>query len=676
LNYNYYGKVNKSNIFCLHNYENINKKNYIFNYIFFVHQGEFKEDSFDYSTFLVLNDNCDMHINEKERYSDNNTFLVFKSNIIEMSLSSTLTNYFHYGMYDKNNNFFKNGASFDGFDIDNLAEPLKYYSTTNNFNIDLTYFSSLYLYTKLFLNSNYNESVNANTLMPQFNFEDHDNYTQNICEEYDFSEYKKFLENEGINCWNTQNLQYNSQINIPETKGLYNYVYLPYCICLPLYCLYNSNKDFDENNIEFVENISLPDRCQNYLQYFENNVDEKTKNVIKAQEKMNFFSKHLNDRLEDEFYIYKYKKFSYIPGLYFLIINLVDNRILKNLLEGFLDELTLFQFYSTITVTIGYIILIFGIIYLLITNIKKLSKVIFDYQKQYECFIYQSALNNNNDYNNKLKNEIGLTNSYSTNRLDNIFNLSDNTPLIKKDNQIFEDFDIFNNEFVNSNGNQLLDDLFKIFNNYYNISIEKYLEIFKSKKSNSITHKDKINLMKDKNELFRLLTILSIYAPKFKLNVSMDFNFYIKSKLNDNFINSMSKKKYLPPQQLSLTQSIIYELLTTENVDDYGIFYNLYFKYMTNINLRTKKNNSIKRSMFKYDENNQDENYLNYYNKFIIYNNNTKIVYKGKNHLADELEKFVENDDFFKKEKIKFIIDFFLINIYYKYLKKISFTEP
>ena len=675
LNYNYYGKVNKSNIFCLHNYETANQKNYIFNYIFFVHQGEFKEDSFDYSTFIVFNDSCSLNIKEKERYSDNTTFLVFKSNIIEMSLSSTLTDYFHYGMYDKNKNFFKYGASFDGFDIDNLAEPLKYYITTNNFNIDLTYFSSLYLYTMLFLNSHYNESVNTNTLISQYNFEDHDNYTQNICEEYDFSDYKHFLENEGINCWNIQNLQYNSQIKIPETKGLYNYAYMPYCICLPLYCLKNSNKDFDVNNLEFVGNISLPDRCQNYLRYFENNIETTTKNVIKTQEKINLFSKHLNDRLEDEFYIYKYKKFTYIPGLYFLIINFVDNRILKNLLENFFDELTQFQFYSTFAITISYIVLIFGITLLLITNIKKLSKVIFDYQKKYEIFIYQSTLNNSN-YNKELKKEIGLINSYSTNRLDNVFSLSDNTPLFKKESQILEDFDIFNNDFVNSYGNQLLDDLFKIFNNYYNISIEKYIEIFKSKKSNSITHKDKINLMKDKNELFRLLTILSVYAPKFKLNVSMDFNFYIKSKLNENFIKSITKNRNLSSQQMSSTQSVVYELLATENVDDYGIVYNLYFKYLTNMNLRAKKNNSIKRSLFKYDESNDDDNYLNYYNKIIINTNNIKIVYKRRNRITDELEKCIENDDFFKKEKINYIFDFFIINIYYKYIKKISFAEP
>ena len=675
LNYNYYGKINKSNIFSLQNYENVNQKNYIFNYIFFVDQGEFKEDSFDYSSFIIFNESCNLNIKEKERYSDNDTFLIFKSNIIELSLSSTLTNYFHYGMYDKNNNFFKYGASFDGFDIDNLAEPLKYYITTYNFNIDLTYFSSLYLYTMLFINSNYNESVNVNTLMTQFNFEDIDNNTQNICEEYDFSEYKKFLETEEINCWNTQNLQYNSQIKIPETKGLYSYVYMPYCICLPLYCLKNDNKDFDENNIEFVGNISLPDRCQNYLRYFENNIDEKIKNVIETQETMNFFSKNLKNRLEDEYYFYKYKKFSSIPGVYFLIINFVDNSIQKNLLGSFLDKLTEMQFYSTLAVTISYILLIFGVTYLLITNIKKLSTVIFDYQKKYEYFIYQSTLNNAN-HNKDLNHEIRLTNSYTTNKLENIFSLSDNTPLLKKDKQIYEDFDIFNNEYVNSNGNQLLDDLFKIFNSYYNISIEKYLETFKSQKSNSITHKDKINLMKDKNELFRLLTILSIYAPKFKLDVSMDYNFYIRSKLNDNIIKSITKDKNSPSQQISLTQSVIYELLTTENIDDYGLIYNLYFKYITNINLRTKKNNSIKRSLFRYDETKENDNYLNYYNKIIIYNNNTKIVYKGRNHLIDELEKLVENDDYFKRDRIKSIFDFFLINIYYKYLKKISFTEP
>ena len=58
--------------------------------------------------------------------------------------------YFHYGLYDKNYNFYKNGISFDSFNLDYLYEPFDYYLSVDNFKIDFKYLSTLYLYKSLF----------------------------------------------------------------------------------------------------------------------------------------------------------------------------------------------------------------------------------------------------------------------------------------------------------------------------------------------------------------------------------------------------------------------------------------------------------------------------------------------------------------------------------------------
>ena len=681
LNYNYYGKLNKTTIFSIQNYENINDKNYIINYIFFINQRDLKQQSFDYSTFLIINESSRMYILEKEKYSDNNTYLIFKSNIIELSLSSSLALYFHFGMYEKNNNFYKNAVSFDSFDIENLGEPFKYYNTTENFNIDLRYFSSLYLYTLLFLKSEYNASLNENTNLAQLNFEDKNNITKNLCKEYNYSAYQEYLENEKINCWNIQNMLYYSQKEIPKLKPLYNYKFMPYCICLPLYCLKDNNKNYNPYNIEYASNISLPERCQNYLKYFDNNYikERETSKIIKINDKINLFSNNLKDKIESDFYIYKYIKFTQIPGIFLLIINYVDNSILKNFLSIILDSISIIQFHFIIGYTFYYFILIIVAINVLVRNIKKLSKVILNYQKDHEKYLYQSDLKINNK--DGKKDEIGINekhiNSYLMNKLDNIFNCYDNSPLLKSDNENLDENLNNDNDMIYSN--PLLDDLFKIFYNYYNISIEKLAKkYYKYKESSSF--KNKIHLLEEKNELFKLLCILSLNAPKFKLNVSMDYNFYINSIINENLIKSIIKSRQT--QQILLTQNVIYELLTSENIEDFGLISNLNFKYITNINLNSKKENSIKISIFKYSkkeiEYNKNE-LLIHKNKMILKeeNNNSdiEIIWKERNLLMDELENNFENDDYIKRDKLESAFNYFLINVYYKYIKKIIPNE-
>ncbi len=685
LNYNYFGKLNKTNIISIQNYETFNNKNYIINYIFFINQNSLKQESFDYSTFLIYNNSCKLKMEERERYSDNQTYSIFKSNIIELTLSANLSKYFHYGMYDKNNNFYKNAISFDSFDIENLGEPVNYYNTTEKFNIDLRYFSSLYLYTLLFINSEYNQSINDETYQIQINFEEKNNITKNICKEYNYSSYIEYLENEKINCKNIQNLQYYSQRKVPKTKPLYNFMFMPYCICLPLYCLKE-----DSNWTKFSDNISLPDRCQNYYKYYDNGMNKKNKDIlISINERINFFTNKLKEKLEDEYFIYKYMKFSNIPGIYFLVVNFVDNSILNDLLLYLIDEIDMLQFHFNVGITFYYLIIICILNYILIHNIKKLSQVIFEYQKKHEYFLYQSSLENiNNEKAEKQANSY-----YYSNKLEIIFNGADNVPLLKNDNEnndYSSNNDIFNDNLIPNN--ILLEDLIKIFNKYYNVSIENLLKKYKKNTKDSILYKNKINIIEEKNELFKLLSILSLNAPKFKLNISFDFNFYMNSKLNENFIKFIVKSQLIQSQQILLTQSVIYEILSTESIEDYGLIENLNFKYISNVSFLSKNENSIKKTMFnyakneiKYDKNNESLSpELNNFkkenkgqaniNKTIDndVNNDIEIIWKERNILMDDFESNFENDDFIKRDKLEQNFDYFLINVYLKYIKKIN----
>ena len=678
LNYNYYGNLNKTNIICIQNYESSNGRNFIINLIFFINQRDIKEESFHYSTFMLINDSNSIFIKEKERYSDNSTYLIFKSNIIELTLSSLLYRYFHYGIHDKNYNFFRYGASFDGFDMEQIGEPLKYYNSIKNFNIDLRYFSSLYLYTFLFFKTEFNLSVNEKTEINQFDFDKNENIIRNICQEFNYSSYKEYLIDEDIDCWDIQNLLYYSQREVEQDRALNNYISLPFCICLPLYCLSYNYEDFNPNKTNFVKKIKLPERCQNNMKYYENdNTNEISgSKIAEFEEKLNIFTNNLKEKIEDEFYIYKFLKYSYISGIYLLIINFLDNSILENILNIFLNKISTFQFYILFVITIAYFILIIVVNNIIIYNIKKLSIVIFEFHKKHENCLYQ--LNEDNDNyieHNMIKNKF-------ENKTDNIFNYSENKPLLKNEEENEELEDYSNNTFYNmSSESPLLDYLFKIFNQYYNTSIDNLVKS-KNKSENINILKEKINLVEEKNELFKLLMILSLHSPKFKLNVSSEYNYYINSKLNQNFLKFIKKNKFLSPQNTQLTQNVIYELLSTENMEDYGILTNINFKYISDINLKIKTNNSIKKAVFRYDENENeslrntinDDNLINTNNKFIIKedkDNNIKIMYKERNNLLRELDSNFENDDFLKKEKLESSFDFFLINVYYKYITKL-----
>ena len=54
-----------------------------------------------------------------------------------------------------------------------------------------------------------------------------------------------YLIGQDIDCWDDQNLLYYSETNVEKDMSLVEYISKPYCICLPLYCIKNNNKDID-----------------------------------------------------------------------------------------------------------------------------------------------------------------------------------------------------------------------------------------------------------------------------------------------------------------------------------------------------------------------------------------------------------------------------------------------
>ena len=671
LNYNYYGKLNKSNIISLQNYFNVNNKNYIINIIYFINEKELIDGNFDHSIFLLFNNS--LNKKESEKYTDNDTFLIFKSNILELSLSEKFRKYFYYGMKNLNSTFFKYGISFDSFDIEKLAEPIKNYKSSENFNVDLRYFSALYLFTLLFKNLEYERKKEEYKDVIQLEFNSSEGIIENICKEYNFSLYIKYLIKEEINCWDDNTMLYYSgesseKPNDEETIG--EYFGKPYCICLPLFCLKNNEKKIDTNNIQYVNQISLPSECQNIYKAQTNKIEEKFKShkqdyypklaINYKLNDLNIFNQNISNALEDEYYIFKKEEITQFFGVSVMIVTLVDETDLKLLNTLFIVYVDYLKAYFLLIILIGIFVSFLITDIFIYINIRKISKIIFDYKKIHEDFLNKLHETSYFEKKEKIENNIGNI----KNKKKSIVKFQSNS-LIKIDKE--------NNtkniqNILHLNENPLFEELIKLFYSYYKISKYELIE-----------NNDEI-LFDEENELYFLLKNISIFIPKFKLEVTMDYNFYIKSRLNQSYIKNLPKNEKANHQQIMLTQSIIYELLSTEIIEDCGLITNFYFKYITNINLNLKSElNPIKSSLFdcvmpavNEEESELYEN-INNDNQLIDNSNrNLYIVRREENTILEEFEKNIENDDYLKKEKLIACFDSFLVNVYYKYLNKLS----
>ena len=236
-------------------------------------------------------------------------------------------------------------------------------------------------------------------------------------------------------------------------------------------------------------------------------------------------------------------------------------------------------------------------------------------------------------------------------------------------------------DIINTNDNTLLDELFTIFCKHYKLS-RKDIEKYYAQQKHETKKQMKIKMMMEKNELFRLLSMFSVIAPFFRLNLSLDYKMYNYTKIIKKYDQYVSQVVNINKEQTRLTQNILYELLSTENISDYGLISNLNFKYISNIKAEFKEN-CIQHAMFKNVINKMkgindylNESELNINDVFLMMKDgdekqNIKLILKQKNELMELFKNKFEEDDYINFNKIESSFKFFLINSYYKYLKQI-----
>ena len=668
LNNEYNGFINKSLIISSKQSINRNYRHYIFNIVLFFQQSESNEVK--YSSFIVKS-NPNNQNNPNEKYSDNETFTILISDITEYSLTELDYQYYHYGLFNRNYNFFFDGISYDSFNLDFLFDPFKYYSSLENFDVDLKYLSTLYLYKALFQSIKYNIILKnrEETYLMAFNEEDK---VKKICGEINFQSYNEYISKSGINCLDIQNsLYYDEELYINYTMAAINSKY-PYCGCLPLYCLQNF-KDMNKNDFNFddknlASKINLPNKCQRkYMSYSEEKESfNENYSYINSSYKIYSFIVSGLKIPEVEYLKFKVEQLNQLPGYILLIISQIKSS----------TEIFAYYYFSRIilleiTALIIGICLISSIICIIIiyVNMWRHSNLIREFLQKYELYVFHSEDGKSNDDMKNQQYKNGKENKLEKQSIQNEnFSFSQNENMIGKD--IYSD-----------NENTLFDDLFSMFCKHYKLS-RKDVDKYCSKKNHETKYQMKLKMMSEKNELFKLLTMFSVSAPKFRLNLSLNYKMYNHSKIIKKYDQYVTQMTNIDKEQTRLTQNILYELLSTENISDYGLISNLNFKYVSNIKAELKEN-SIQNALFinvinKMKGKNDDLNdsQININDVFLILKDgdekqNIKLILKQKNELMEFFKFKFESDDYINYNRIESSFNFFLVNSYYKYLKQI-----
>ena len=383
LNENNKGSIIKTNIITMHaNLYNKENKKFIVNIIFFMDQKTLKSGQFDDSVFLISN----FSLNNR-KYSDNLTFVLNNNDITEIASSSQIDEYFHYGISSQDYNFFSDGVLYDNIDLNKLLKPEKYYSTINGIYLDIRYFSTFYLYAKLFETSFYSKS---------FVYVDNINYyifnsskqIKNICSGFDFNSYINTLNENNIDCFDEKNLLYYSKENIESffSEGLT----LPECICLPLYCIKNLDNNIDFENIEFVDEILLPEKCQNNLLFYQNSFSENEKGNVDKDKLDKIYLRYgesLKNQIENQFIKFTHEKKELNGGLNYIMFSIIDNDSMKSIIIQFVKELNYISNIFLYIIIFGVVIIFILIFIIVILFIHSISNIIHDYIDKIYSFL-------------------------------------------------------------------------------------------------------------------------------------------------------------------------------------------------------------------------------------------------------------------------------------------------
>ena len=710
INYENNININKAFITISHQYIKVEERGYVITIIHYLNQTDLKQGDIDYTSFIIeknnntfieniediidteeedeqedsdddwdddWDDDSEEEEEEKilniigEKYSDNTSYVLTLSDSTEYSMSEIDYALFHLGLYDHEYDFYANCVYYDSFILGYLYDYTDSYTISKGGEYDFKYFVTLYLYKSLFQTIfNFTKIEKEKEKIFLYHFNDKDKI-QHICQKINFTSYKTYLKYSGINCWDERNqLYYDIEtfmyIKIVNYTNKIDPIY-PYCSCLPLYCLKNY-KSIDFNidnlsNLEFSDEINLPNKCQNKFTYF----DIKDENLVYEENRYNkilklagFAIKQIN---------YDYVKFIFLelnrlPEYFFFLIAHI-----KVSGENYFHTYNKFLLKIEIIISVIFISLSITIIsiILLYQNLKKYSLIISKFKQKYELYIFHS-LENRNESNLFIKYKLG---KYIRNKRD-----IKNEDRLKKDikKKKIEKIDSsITKDFYNINDNDLFNDLFVIFKENYNINrndVERFLTHHKHKSKNLV----RLNMMNEKNELFELLSSFTLYAPFFQLNINFDFDMYEYSKIMKKYNDFVEPIKNKNKVQARLTENVLYELISTECISDYGLVTNLDFKYVTNKNASLTQNSiqytlfgNIKHKQIKKDDKHKQDNEEDSEKK-----HTKKLILKRKNILLDIYKKRFESDEFLNYNKIDNAFNFFLINSFYKYQRQIG----
>ena len=655
LNYNHFGNINKTFITTLQSYIENNNKTYIINLINFFHQNNYTEDTKSYSIFL-LNNNTDIYkplIIEK--YSNNDTFVISQYNITELSMSYILENYFHYGVKDIHNNYYDYGVSYDNFDLIKMSAPAIFYNTIVEFHSDVIFIATLFLFGRLFQLSNYNITKVEDEIIYEFYNEDKIN---EICNNFNFELYIKVIVDFKINCDNID--LYSNNTNNYYLNDYTDRI-IPYCGCLALQCLntsvYSIEEQYKSKNFILSKKLKLPNKCVNNFLFYE---------YKKSNEKIDLIKKIMNRFLYQEelnYITFNNIQLNSFPGISYLFSIAVDNTYLEDILRGLIYNLTITELYILGLILLWLITFLIVSILVTMYEAKRLTKLINNFNTKFDNYIYQLESSGLNDNTKNISENNNLSKSEKDSLLGH--NIS-RTKSFKVFNSLFQS----NSNYINSDNNVLLNELFNMFCEFYKLDPEKVI-----KKQQEITEDSrkeiKTNIMKEKNELFELFIKLCSYESK--INLNLEYNLYIDNPLIKNFNNSLKNGKIKNPNEEKYTLDVIYELLSTENIYDEGLVSNLNFGYISYLYLNESKaiKNALFNKIINYDEKNFNikQRLKDDQRRSLI-----KLILKNKNVLYDELQKYYDLDEI-KFNKIESYFNQFLLSVYYKYIKKILDTK-
>ena len=598
------------------------------------------DNAIDYSLFAVKNTSILSNSEPTIKFSDNLTYVISQNSIVTIVLSDLLTSYFTLGVKRNNNLFYSTGINFDTFDIEMFSQSEDYFTIQNFFKENLRVYSSMLFYNKFIQNQTLDYLLKAHMI----SLTEDDTYIissknesmiKEICESFNFTQYKKEIDlyksDSSFNCFSEQQLfYYNKENNLTYRNS--SFFQFPNCECIPFYCINLAKSNIDAGDIEYVSQIKLPSKCTL-------SIDSYYKPDNKNEETSIENGKH-----------YKYLKFHWIPLLYLpemslLIVYIIDNEIYKIILEEFSDDVHLFQCHILLIHTCLIGASIIASLIIVTVKLNKFTSIINQYMGKHRAFLFNIEGNENVK---EEENERELTGNKEEEYL--LLNENEEKVSLENENDNLVNATMKNYKTEHISDNILIDDLFNIFCTYY--KLDPYKTILKSEKNQKVNqYSTKVLLMKNKNDLFDILSSLSQNAPKFKFNLTIDLNLYFSSKLNIHYLKGLTKFSNVDKKQVTLTQGILFELISTENVFDYGLVLNLRFGFVDNF---TKKGDIIKKVMF------QNCIFGDY-----------KLIGKKKDEIFYFFEKNMESDDVFGVGMFESAFNFFLINVYYKYYEQI-----